>query len=209
MTSDEAPTRQLFVDASVFITLAEIDYVDLLDALDGKVVVPRAVADEISDEPAASHLEAANEDWLRIADALEHLGREPVEHAASHLDADIRVGSEDDANDSDGDGHDPEGDSDDSDDDANDFEGDVALLAFGTTAEDPVVVTDDKPLRKACKALGVSLSGSIGVLIAAVERGSLEADEAKDALVAMDEVGARLSARLLRRAERLIDRTTE
>jgi predicted nucleic acid-binding protein len=183
--SDESPTKQLFVDASVFITLAETDYVDLLDRLDGEVVVPRAVADEVSNDPAKSHLDAASEEWLRITDAVEVAGRNQVEHAANHLDADLPNA------------------------DPADYEGDVALLAFGTTAENPVVVTDDRPLRNACKTLGVSLSGSIGVLIAAVERGTLAPDEAKDALVAFDEVGARLSARLLRRAENLIDRAGE
>lgn len=179
----DAQPRQLFVDASVFITLAKIDRVALLDELDGEVVVPRAVADEIVDEPGASHLDAASAEWLRIADAVDVAGPENVRHAASHLDAEV-LGSDGDP----------------------DFEGDVALLALGTTAENPVVVTDDKPLRDACKALGVALSGSIGVLVAAVERGALGPDEATDALVAMDEVGARLSARLLRRAERLIER---
>lgn len=179
----ETSTKQLFVDASVFITLAEIDRVNLLDRLDGEIVVPTAVADEISDEPAASHLDAASDDWLRIADAVKVTGPETVEHAASHLDTNPIGDATDDPK----------------------FEGDVSLLEFGTIAENPVVVTDDKPLRNACKALGVSLSGSIGVLVAAVEHGSLDPDDAKDALVAMDEVGARLSVRLLRRAERLID----
>jgi predicted nucleic acid-binding protein len=90
-----------------------------------------------------------------------------------------------------------------------DFEGDVAVLAFGMTAENSVVVTDDRPVRKVCKTLGVSLSGSIGVLVASVEKGTLDPDAAEDALVATDEVGARLSARLLRRAERLIEKAAE
>ncbi|WP_128477525.1 DUF3368 domain-containing protein [Halorussus pelagicus] len=188
--SDELPPKQLFVDASVFITLAEIDHLNLLAGLDGEVVVPWAVADEISDEPAASHLDSASDDWLRIVDAVETAGAETVNHAASHLDA-TPVSRNADR------------------DDAPEFEGDVALLALGMVVENPVVVTDDKPLRKACKALGVSLSGSIGVLVAAVETGVLDPDAAKDALVTMDEVGARLSARLLRRAEKLVDSAAE
>ena len=83
--------------------------------------------------------------------------------------------------------------------------GDTALLAAAMSRSNVVVVTDDKPLRKACKALGIPVSGSIGIIIAAVEWGDLEPEEAKDVLVAMDEVGARLSASLLRRAERLIE----
>lgn len=184
--NDDAPPKQLFVDASVFITLSEIDYVDLLDGLDGEVVVPVAVAEEVSDEPAASHLDTAGNEWLRISDAAAVTGTETVEHAASHLDTKpIRTNGD------------------------QKFEGDVSLLAFGMAAENPVIVTDDGPLRKACKALGISLSGSIGVLVASVEHGTLESDDAKDALVAMDEVGARLSARLLRRAETLIEQAAD
>jgi predicted nucleic acid-binding protein len=87
--------------------------------------------------------------------------------------------------------------------------GDIALLASALESSPVVVVTDDKPVRRACRALGVPLSGSIGVVIAAVERGDMERNEAKDTLVAMDEIGARLSARLLRRAERLVDAAAE
>lgn len=167
--SDE---RTLLVDASVFITLAAIDRHDLLAELDGRVVVPEAVAGEIADDPAASHLEDGVESgWLTVSRVNDD---ERLGHAASHLDA------------------------------ADGQSGDVALLA-SAMARDAVVVTDDKPLRKACKALSVPVSGSIGALVRAVERGDLAPDEAKEDLEAMDEVGARLSARLFRRAESLID----
>lgn len=56
-----------------------------------------------------------------------------------------------------------------------------------------------------CTALGVEVSGSIGVLVVSVENGELTANEAKEALAAMDEVGARPTASLLRRAEASID----
>jgi predicted nucleic acid-binding protein len=84
-------------------------------------------------------------------------------------------------------------------------DGDVALLARALDRADPVVLTDDVPLRTACKALSIPVSGPIGVLIRAVERGAIGPETAKERLVAMDRVGARLSASLLRRAERLID----
>ena len=87
----------------------------------------------------------------------------------------------------------------------NEPRGGTALLALASDVDGAVVVTDDEPLRNACKAVGVPLSGSLGVVVASVEKGTLEADEAKRLLVSMDEVGARLSARLLRKAESLID----
>lgn len=183
--------KRLLVDASVFITLAEIDRVDLLATLEGSPMVPSEVADEIREEPASSALvEAFNSGWLRSGSVKVGMGMDrtgewakPVKKAATHL------GIED----LDDNGH-----------------GDVALLAVALkTDQEVVVITDDKPLRKTCKALGIPVSGSIGVVIAAVERGDLDPEEAKDALVTMDEVGARLSARLLRRAERLIDEAAE
>ena len=163
-------SRKLLVDASVFITLAEIDATHLLDKLDGDVVVPEQVADEIEDEPARSQLEDAEEDWLTV----ESPDGETVEWASKMLGRD-------------------------------EPRGDTSVLALGSEYDGAVVVTDDKPLRNACKAVGVSLSGSLGVVVASVENGTLEAEEAKRLLVSMDEVGARLSARLLRKAERLID----
>lgn len=80
----------------------------------------------------------------------------------------------------------------------------VALLAICLAISTPVLVSDDEPLRNGCKALSVPVSGSIGVLIRSVERGDLSAEAARDSLYAMDAVGARLSASLIRRAERLI-----
>jgi predicted nucleic acid-binding protein len=188
----DTPRRRLLVDASAFITLAGIDRVDLLRGIDSNLVVPAAVEREVADEPAASRLGRAVENgWIRVESATDRAAArdrsDVLADAAAHL-------GEPDPGTVDSDG--PEGD---------EFIGDVALLALALLADDAVVITDDKPLRKACTSLGIAVSGSLGVVIAAVERGDLEAGAAKDALVAMDEVGARLSARLLRRAERLID----
>jgi predicted nucleic acid-binding protein len=162
---------KLLLDASVFITLAEIDAVRLLNGLDGDVVVPQFVVDEIQDEPARTELEDARKEWIEVEPADD----EDVEESMK------RLGRE------------------------GEPRGDAALLALASTYDVAVVVTDDKPLRNTCKALGVSLSGSVGVVVASVEKDVLAPEEAKELLVAMDEVGARFSASLLRKAEDLID----
>lgn len=170
------------MDTSAFIALAAIGQGSLLRGLEGRIEVPATVRAEIVDEPAASTLAAAADrepGWIRTSSDPP---REAVATAAAQLGEETP------------DGPPP---------------GDVALLAHALEAEDPVVVTDDKPLRKTCKALGIPVSGSIGVLIAAVDRGDLDPEAATDALLAMDEAGARLSAGLLRRAERLIDDAAE
>ena len=174
--------RTVLVDASVFITLAEIEAADLLGALRGRVAVPDAVADEISDDPAASRLDRGIESGeIKVVPTEQRLEERErgsaLETAATHLEESNAVGPN----------------------------GDVALLALGLTMDDLVVVTDDKPLRNTCKALGVPISGSIGVMVVAVERDAIDSGAAKRLLAAMDEVGARLSARLFRKAERLID----
>lgn len=180
--------RRVYVDASSLITLASIGQEHLLRDLGEQVWVPEAVINEVQRGVAAEAVEGALEDWMKSIAVESHVEmRNEFEaarqRAASHLDVDL---------------------------DGDAGRGDLALLTlgvhFGLVLDDTVViVTDDKPLRKTCRALGIPVSGSIGVLIAAVERGDLDPEGAKDALVAMDEVGARLSARLLRRAERLID----
>lgn len=189
--------KRFYIDASVFITLVRIGHSGLVDGLDGDVYVPEAVVSELSSfedvKPQGANPELARLNQLtdsgvvrkgspyNLSDDSTH--EAVVEKAAQHLGGACPVKS--------------------------DITGDIALLALGLVDQDGVVVTDDKPLRKACKTLQVPISGSIGVLIAAVKRGNLDADGAKDALVAMDEVGPRLSARLFRRAERLIDAAAE
>lgn len=44
----------------------KISKVGSLGDLDGEILVPEAVAEEISDEPAASRLSNAADDWLEI-----------------------------------------------------------------------------------------------------------------------------------------------
>lgn len=170
--------RVLLVDASVIITLARIDAFGLLDSLEGGVVVPQTVVEEVDSEPAQSTLAGALGSWIGAVDALDECSGEDRTTARTQL------------------GHDDE-----------QASGDLALLTYALHRSDrpTVVVTDDKPLRQTCKALSIPVSGSIGVLIRAVERDALAPGDAKDKLLAMDEVGARLSASLLRRAEQLID----
>jgi len=172
-----ADDHTLLVDASVLITLADVGSLDLLAPIQGTPVVPWAVAAEVRDEPARRALATAVGDgWIRIERADRSAGTRLAD-AGTHLGA----------------GDPTDG-----------FAGDVALLAIALASEEVVVVSDDKPLRQTCKALSVPVSGSIGVLVRSVEVGEIDPERAKAKLLAMDEVGARLSASLLRRAERLI-----
>lgn len=200
MTGTDDTDRILLVDASVFITLSKIGLTDLLWNLRGSIVVPTAVENEIVTDPAASRFAAAkDDDRIQTGDAIGYIENEYLEieeTRPSGLDLIRRAGSHlgKDLGNIDLTGFVSEK-----------IEGDTALLAIALALDDAVVVTDDKPLRKTCKALGIPVSGSIGVVIRAVEQDELDPDDAKEALVSMDEVGAHLSASLLRKAERMID----
>ena len=181
--------RTLLVDASVLITLSDVDAADALLETPGTVVVPEPVANEITDDPAATVLSGARDEHLETWD----VGLAPVETAASHLGRDLSDEARE------GDGHAK-------------IEGDIGLLALALLRDhperdldSPVVVTDDKPLRETCQALSIPVSGSLGVLVRAVERGDIEPAEAKEKLYAMDRAGAHLSASLVKRAEQLLD----
>jgi predicted nucleic acid-binding protein len=173
MSGDDGGERTVLVDASVFISLAATHSVGLLVGLEGGLVIPAAVAEEITDEPATGALASLRDAGdVRIVEASERTA-----------DAQTYLGVEE----------------------ASNTSGDAALLSVALDRASTVLVSDDKPLRKTCKALSIPVSGSIGVLIRAVERGDIGAEEANDKLYAMDEVGARLSASLVRKAERLIE----
>ncbi|WP_324756516.1 DUF3368 domain-containing protein [Haloarcula sp. GH36] len=182
----EEPERTLLVDASVWITLTAVGQTELLGSFDGQIVIPEAVCDEIDTDPAASALTAAMGSWVTSSKLV---NTDLLQEAASHLGTEV---TEDELALTE-----PP------------VEADVALLAHALLHDRPVLVTDDKPLRKTCMALSIRVSGSIGVLVRAVECGAITADDAKSTLYAMDEVGARLSATLVRRAEQLIDDATD
>lgn len=191
MSGGTPESRRLLVDASVFIRLATIRSLDLLYDLDGQVIVTTTVQFEIREEPAHSEVQAAisegNVRTVNLLSEVDENSKELVAEAANQLGTDTESLITENAL-----GF------------ANITDGDVSLLTAALYFEDSVVVTDDKPLRKTCKAFSIPVSGSIGVLVRAVERDDLEPDVAKDKLYAMDEVGARLSASLIKRAESLI-----
>lgn len=190
----EAAERMVLVDASVLLTLADVGRLELLWGLRGALVVPTAVANEVRSEPAAGLLtDAEARGDVSIDDSGELIHSDGEEDAfPAYREAGAHLGN-------------APSEIERSSDVSSRIDGDTALLAVCLAVQNPVLVSDDKPLRNACKALSVPVSGSIGVLVHAVERGDLSPNEARDSLYAMDAVGARLSASLVRRAERLIE----
>lgn len=75
----------LVVNSGPLISLARIGQLDLLPTLFGEVISPRAVFDEVTQDPLLPGAEVlAKADWLRVVDASD---REAVERLYVWLDA--------------------------------------------------------------------------------------------------------------------------
>ncbi|WP_136716674.1 DUF3368 domain-containing protein [Halorientalis salina] len=172
--------RTVLVDADVFITFARVGAVDVLRSVQGTLWMPVPVDQEIVSRPAATELASAiDAGWLGIAAPPPD---QYVQHAALHLGRDVERVT---------------------------YNGDIFLLAQALAVPGTTVVTDDKPLRRCCRRLSIPVAGSVAVLVRAVERGTLGPARATATLFAMDKVGPRLSASVLRDAERLIAEAAE
>lgn len=85
--------------------------------------------------------------------------------------------------------------------------GDVRLVAVVIAhgdAEDVGIISDDRRVRTVCQGLGATVTGTIGVLVRAVDHG-LAADEAQRILRRLDEHGLHMTAALRDRASVLIE----
>ncbi|MFB6178543.1 MAG: DUF3368 domain-containing protein [Halorientalis sp.] len=169
-----AGPRTVLVDADVFVRLAAIGAVDLLQTLPGDVWMPVPVDQEITSRPAATVLESAiDAGWLHIAAPP---ADRYVQHAARHLGRDVERVT---------------------------YNGDIFLLAQAL-AVPSVVVTDDAPLRRCCRALSIPVAGTVAIIVTAVERGPYTPLQATGQLFALDEIGPRLGPPVRRAAEQLI-----
>lgn len=178
---------RIFVDATTLIALGTIGELDLLNRFDGEIVVPPAVATEVTTEPAATNLEAV----LASNDVDEERTDGPVEPPTidpKYVDRAKSVLDESDQN------------------------GDVQLIAEvlrSKGAESQVaIVSDDKRVRTVARGFGARVTGTIGVVVRAVDDG-LSAEDGKDLVRRIDEVGLHMTGELRDRAFELIEETTD
>lgn len=163
------------IDADVFIRLAEVGGVELLDSLPGDVWLPVPVDQEITGHPPATAVETAvSTGWVGIAAPPP---AQSIQQAAQYLGRDLTTGT---------------------------YHGDVLLLAHALAGPDTLVLTDDRPLRDACRRLSVPVAGSVGLVVWAVQAGALDPGTGTATLHALDTVGPQLTPAIRRRAEQLI-----
>ena len=165
---------RVLLDATTLIALGTIGELRLLSYLDGELVVPPAVRREVTTEPASTNLDRLFEQPQAREEAPP---ADWIADAAALLDESSETG-------------------------------DVQLLAFvlAHTAEERSigVVSDDQRVRTTAGGLGATVTGTIGIIVRAVDEG-VSTDTGLEILDQMDSHGLHLTGSLRVRAEGLIE----
>lgn len=165
----------IYVDATTLIALGSIGELELLTRFEGNVMVVPEVRSEVTTQPADSALER-----FIATGAFET--RESVEQGATERAKDLLQ--------------------------VEALTADVRLVAEllnSQSTDRPVaLISDDRRLRTLAGGLGVPITGTIGVVVRAVEEG-LDPDEAKTLVRRLDSRGLHMTGELRETAFDLID----
>lgn len=168
-----------YIDATVLIGLGTIGELELLTALEADAIVLPAVNAEVTTEPARTAVRQA------IGAGVVTEWSAP-DNDRRHEAAAILDDSEASA----------------------DTQLVAAVLEPRRQERQVAVVSDDRRVRTVTRGLGASVTGTIGVVVRAVDEG-LDPAEAKAILRRLDQHGLHMTASLRQRAEDLIDEAAE
>ena len=168
---------EIYVDATTLIALESVGELELLTNFEGDLVIPQAVADEIREERAERNVQRL----LRSDSAsMKTEANAAGEHQQSAIDV---LGDAE-------------------------WNGDVAIVAAVLRArerDEPIaVVSDDRRVRTVAEGFDATVTGTIGVVVRAVDEGS-PPGEAKSLVRRLDSNGLHLTGELRETADRLID----
>lgn len=170
---------RIYLDATTLIALGTVGELSLLESFDGTVVVLPTIRDEVTTEPARTNLE-------RLCD------RDEIETTSPTVELDDERAMELL--------------------DESEMNGDIrivaAVLAHLEADDGVAIVSDDRRLRTVADGLGATVTGTIGVIVRAVEA-DLSEDDAKAIVRRVDEHGLHMTAELRAHAEELIEAATE
>lgn len=169
----------VLLDATTLISLGTIGELDHLTNFHGDLLIPETVAAEVTTEPARTNLDT-------------FLDREDVTLLHTPADHDTLTPAQDML-------------------EADAIHGDVELIAGVLSFEDDTnvgVVSDDRRIRTLSSGLGASVTGTIGVVIRAVEDGLPPAD-GKDLVERIDSHGLHMTGELRQTAYRLVEDAAE
>lgn len=170
---------RIFLDATALIALGTIGELEQLTSFTGELVVLPTVQTEITTEPAQTNVSRFIDQYA--VETTDRAVQDRVQQAKEVL-------GEEEQN------------------------GDVSLIAavLAYTANDrPVgVVSDDRRVRTTARGLGATVTGTVGVVVRAVEEG-LDREEAYNLIRRIDSHGLHMTGDLREKAYSLIDDAAE
>lgn len=166
----------IFVDATPLFDLGQVGELKLLGTFEGSVVIPEAVREEITVEPAATNLSLfLDEHEVEVLSE----GEAFVEDAQALLDAEEVT---------------------------SDVTLIAGLLAARDRGEDAALVTDDTRLRAIADGLGATVTGTFGVVVrAAKDDKYFPTTQAKRVIRRTDHHGVQMTGTLRERAVGEVD----
>jgi len=170
---------RVLVDATTLIALGQIGELDLLSCLSEELVVPDPVRAEVSTEPARTNLE-------KVADSTQQCEWDWSSQRNMLVARAKQILNEDAEN------------------------GDVLIVASvlrATDVEDGTVgvVSDDRRVRTVADGLGATVTGTVGVVVRAVEERDLSAETGKELVRRVDSHGLHMTGELREKAYELVE----
>lgn len=172
----------VYVDATTLISLGTVGELDLLENFDGRIAVQDHVREEVTTEPARTNVErfCSRESILTGEEAVP--GHQFIFDAQSILDDE-------------------------------DVTGDVVLIGAvlmhtENATADLGVVSDDSRVRTVADGLGATVTGTVGVIVRAVDEG-MDPGEAKELVGRIDSHGLHMTGELRETAFRLVEEAAD
>jgi predicted nucleic acid-binding protein len=168
------------VDASTVLALGQIGELELLTVFDGHRIFPPKVFTEVTSEPARTNLrQLLDENNKKVkTDPTVHLSA--IEEAKeilgeSNQNGDIRLISQ------------------------------TLVFTENNDAPSITIVSDDKRVRTVANGLGATVTGTVGVIVRAVEERGITAEEGKDLVRRVDSHGLHMTGELREKAYELVE----
>lgn len=176
--------RRILADATVLIALGQIGEIDLLTCVDGQINIVPKVESEVTTEPANTNLEnfLDRHEFPNVAWVNDKGTKESKYKEAKQI-----LGE-------------------------NEVNGDVQILTAILVDEihDKFgVISDDQRVRTVARGLGANVTGTVGVIVRAVEDRDMTAEEGKDLVRRVDSHGLHMTGELREKAYELVEEAAE
>lgn len=174
---------RVLVDATTLIALGQIGELELLTCLDGELVVPLMVQAEVSTEPARTNVENISAATHRCKWNSPAQRNMLCSRAKQILGEDTK-------------------------------NGDVVIIASVLRTSDLKgrnigVVSDDQRIRTVARGFSATVTGTIGVIVHAVEEVEMTAAEGKEVVRQVDSHGLHMTGELREKAYALVEEAAE